>query len=53
MNTLDAIELIYEHGPSTDDSEEIQQWNFALELLMDCLDISYCEEQDRLIYRQD
>ena len=57
MNTLDAIELIFEsRDDQVDecwDKQDIENWDRAFDLIMDCLDITYCKEQDRFIYRQD
>jgi len=52
MTVIDAVELIFEHGPATKNPEEVQEWNFAIEHIMDCLDLMYCAEQDRIIIRQ-
>tara|TARA_B100000214_G_C23639238_1_gene477624 strand:+ start:284 stop:457 length:174 start_codon:yes stop_codon:yes gene_type:complete len=57
MNTLDAVRLIYESRDEEIDTYwteiDIEEWNRAFDLIMECLDITYCKEQDRFIYQQD
>lgn len=59
MNSLEAMQCIFWLGPESPiPAEEIteterESWRQAFDVIMDRLDLMYCAEQDRFIYRQD
>lgn len=57
MTVIDAVEIILESRDDQVDEcwnkQDIENWDRAFDKIMDCLDLMYCKEQDRIIIRQD